>query len=255
MGIFRRKKNTEISEDLAANLIYPRHIAIIMDGNGRGAKKRGLPRNLGHQKGAENVISTTEICADIEDIQQLTLYAFSTENWKRPEKEINYLFSLLKKFLIKERPSLIKNQVRFKAVGDIEAFPDDVQNEIQESTEVTKDFKRMTLALALNYGSRQEIVRATKRIAEKVKLGEIDIDEISEEIFSENLYQPDMPSVDLLIRTSGEMRISNYLLWQISYAELYITNVFWPDFKEEELFKAFKDFTNRDRRFGGLSNK
>ncbi len=253
MGFFSRKKQSEKLDE--SSLKFPRHLAIIMDGNGRWAEKRGLPRTFGHQKGANRVIDITKICADISEIEQLTLYAFSTENWKRPKKEVDFLMSLLKKFLVKERPTLIKNQVRFKTIGDVEAFPEDVREEIYKSIEVTKDFKRMTLTLALNYGSRQELLRATREIARKVRAGEIALEDIDESLFERYLYQPDMPSVDLLVRTSGELRISNYLLWQISYAELYITEKYWPNFDKAELFKAFEAYSKRDRRFGGLSSQ
>ena len=229
----------------------PTHIAIIMDGNGRWARQRGLIRIRGHEKGTESVREITRECAK-KHLKQLTLYAFSSENWKRPKREVNLLMKLLKEYLIKERKEIEENNIRLTAIGRINELPEDVQRELAISMEESKNNTGMVLCLALNYGGRTEIVDAAKKIMRKVKEGKLRLDEITEETFREHMYMPDMPDPDLLIRTGGEMRISNFLLWEVSYAELWVTPVYWPDFRKTHLEEAIRDYANRERRFGGL---
>ncbi len=219
------------------------HLAIIMDGNGRWAKKRGLKRIEGHKKGAEVVKEITTYCANNPEIDILTLYAFSTENWKRPKMEVDFLMKLLDNWLKKELETYIKNDVKFETIGDISKFSDKLKKRIQYTKEVTKNNKKLTQVLALNYGSRDEITRAVKKLVEK-----------NEEITPENIQKNlDISrDVDLLIRTSGEIRISNFLLWQIAYAEMFFTPTLWPDFTTRELEKILNEFKNRERRFGGI---
>jgi len=230
----------------------PSHIAIIMDGNGRWARQRGLIRIRGHEKGTESVREITRECAK-KHLKQLTLYAFSSENWKRPKREVNLLMKLLKEYLIKERKEIEENNIRLTAIGRINELPEDVQRELTISMEESKNNTGMVLCLALNYGGRTEIVDAAKEIMRKVKEGKLRLDEITEETFREHMYMPDMPDPDLLIRTGGEMRISNFLLWEVSYAELWVTPVYWPDFRKTHLEEAIRDYANRERRFGGLA--
>ncbi|ACM92637.1 undecaprenyl diphosphate synthase [Nautilia profundicola AmH] len=219
------------------------HLAIIMDGNGRWAKKRGLKRIEGHKKGAETVRKITEYCAKNEEISVLTLYAFSTENWKRPKMEVEFLMKLLEGYLEKELETYIKNDIKFETIGDISKFSEKLKKRIQLTKEKTKNNKKLTQVLALNYGSKNEITRAVKKLIEKNE-------EITEENIQNNL---DLPrDVDLLIRTSGEIRLSNFLLWQCAYAEMFFTNTLWPDFTPEELDKIIKSFHLRERRFGGV---
>lgn len=229
----------------------PTHIAIIMDGNGRWARQRGLIRIRGHEKGTESVREITRECAK-KHLKQLTLYAFSSENWKRPKREVNLLMKLLKAYLIKERKEIEENNIRLTAIGRINELPEDVQRELAISMEESKNNTGMVLCLALNYGGRTEIVDAAKKIMRKVKEGKLRLDEITEETFREHMYMPDMQDPDLLIRTGGEMRISNFLLWEVSYAELWVTPVYWPDFTKTHLEEAIRDYANRERRFGGL---
>jgi len=219
------------------------HIAIIMDGNGRWAKKRGLNRTEGHKKGAEVVKEITTYCANNPEIDILTLYAFSTENWKRPKMEVDFLMKLLDNWLKKELPTYIKNEVRFEVIGDISKFSDKLKRRIELTREKTKNFKRLTQVLALNYGSRDEITRAVKKLVKN-----------NEEITPENIQKNlDISrDVDLLIRTSGEIRVSNFLLWQCAYAEMFFTKTLWPDFTSDELDKIIKEFKKRERRFGGI---
>jgi len=221
----------------------PKHIAIIMDGNGRWAKKRGLPRVFGHRAGIKAVRATVEACREL-GIPCLSLYAFSTENWQRPKTEIKALMNLLYKYLGKEKQNLKKNNIKLIVSGDINALPKKIQNEIKKVTDYTKNCDGMILNLCLNYGSRQEITNAVNKIISK-KYSCVD-----ESIISKNLYTSDLPDPDLLIRTSGEYRISNFMLWQLAYTELYFTNVLWPDFTKEELFKAIQNYQQRERRFG-----
>lgn len=232
----------------------PKHIAVIMDGNGRWAKKQGLMRIRGHEKGAKAVRQTVETCAEL-GVEHLTLYAFSTENWKRPKLEIDTLMKLLVSSLKKELPTLQKNNISLKAVGNINLLPTTAQKELKEVIEATKKNTRMNLTLALSYGSREELITVIKTIASEVKDGSLDIDQIDTDIINQHLYTNFMPDVDLLIRTSGEQRISNFLLWQIAYAELYFTKVLWPDFRKEHLVKAIHNYQVRERRFGKTSEQ
>lgn len=229
----------------------PRHIAIIMDGNGRWARKRGFLRIKGHESGIESVREITRECAK-KYIGQLTLYAFSAENWKRPKREINFLMRMLKKFLIQERAEIAENNIKLTAIGRINELPEFVQDELAISMEQSKNNNGMVLCLALNYGGRTEIVDAARAIARSVKDGSVKVDDIDEELFKDYLYTRETQDPDLLIRTSGEMRISNFLLWEIAYAELYVTPVYWPDFRKADLENALDDFAKRERRFGGL---
>lgn len=232
----------------------PKHIAIIMDGNGRWAKKRGRIRIFGHENGVKAVRSTVETCAEL-GIEALTMYAFSTENWNRPQQEVDRLMSLLVSSLNRELKTFIKNDIKLIAIGDIKQLPTKTFKTLQKVMEATKKHKGMTLALALNYGSRAEIINVVKNIAEKVKNNIINTEDIDQVIINEHLYTQNLPDVDLLIRTSGEKRISNFLLWQIAYAELYFTDVLWPDFNKENLYEAIIDYQNRERRFGKTSEQ
>lgn len=229
----------------------PKHIAIIMDGNGRWAKRRGLPRIAGHAQGAATVRMIVEACAQL-GIKALTLYTFSTENWKRPKEEIDTLMNMLKEHLQKELPNLKKNNIRFNTIGDIAALPDGIQQKIRYAKEQTSANGGLILTLALNYGSRLEMLNAVKAISQDVKQGRIDAAALTEEKFSEYLYTRDLPEVDLLIRTSGEMRLSNFLLWQLSYSEIYVTEKLWPDFTKDDLSEAISEFSKRHRRFGDI---
>ncbi len=229
----------------------PRHIAIIMDGNGRWAQKRGMTRIRGHIRGVDSVRDITTECAG-KHLEQLTLYAFSRENWSRPRYEIALLMRLLKRYLIKERPTIQDNNIRFTVIGQIEDLPSDVRKEIAINVEQSKSNTGMILCLALNYGGRAEIVDAAKAIASDVARGEMSLDDIDEDTFKHHMYTADMSDPDLLIRTGGDMRISNFLLWEISYAELWVTPVCWPDFKKEHLEEAMREYGNRERRYGGL---
>ncbi|MCP3900479.1 MAG: isoprenyl transferase [Desulfobacteraceae bacterium] len=227
----------------------PDHVAIIMDGNGRWAKKKLLNRVLGHEKGAETVREVVTVCRELE-IKVLTLYAFSTENWSRPEKEVNTLMKLLRKFIQSEKDELHKKNIRLNVIGQKERLPQDVQNELDLAIEKTKDNTKMILNLALSYGAREEITQAVRQIADGAKQGEIVPEDINEEMFSKYLYTSGIPDPDLLIRTSGEMRVSNFLLWQIAYSELFITKTLWPDFNRDEFINILRDYQKRDRRFG-----
>jgi undecaprenyl diphosphate synthase len=231
----------------------PAHIAIIMDGNGRWANRRSLPRVAGHQAGVGPVRSTVETCARL-GIKVLTLYAFSVENWKRPRAEIETLWRLLRFYLRKELPELQKNDIRLQAIGRLDALPSQVRRELEAVVEATSRNAGLLVNLAINYSGRSEIVDAVNAIFQLAKLeGRLDTLELSEELLAANLYTTSSPDPDLLIRTSGEMRISNFLLWQIAYAEMYVTDTLWPDFNRTELLKAILDYQKRDRRYGGLS--
>jgi undecaprenyl diphosphate synthase len=232
----------------------PRHLAIIMDGNGRWAKQQGFLRAFGHENGTKSVKEIIESCAKI-GIEYLTLYAFSTENWNRPKLEIETLMKILIKSLKKELGTLQKNNIKLNAIGNLEKLPQSAQKELLDVIDKTKDNTRLTLTLALSYGSREELVNAIKIISNKVKNNIISIDTIDDSIINEHLYTQNLPDVDLLIRTSGEHRISNFLLWQIAYAELYFTNVLWPDFKEQDLYEAIISYQKRERRFGKTSEQ
>lgn len=229
----------------------PRHVAIIMDGNGRWARQQGLPRVVGHRAGAQTVRTIVEECARL-GLTQLTLYSFSVENWKRPAAEVNLLMDLYVEYLVSQRQLLIDNNIRFVQIGRRQGLPQPVLDELDRTLTITGKNTGMALCLAINYGSRTEITDAVGAIAREVKAGTLDPATITEETISNHLYTAGMPDPDLLIRTAGEMRISNYLLWQISYAEFYITSVFWPDFSITELYKAFENYAARNRRFGGV---
>jgi undecaprenyl diphosphate synthase len=229
----------------------PRHVAIIMDGNGRWARAQGKERIEGHARGAKSVDEVTEECCRL-GLGQLTLYCLSSENWKRPKPEIDFLMALLKQYLLAERKKILDQNIRFTVIGRREGLPDEVLTEIEENERLTHGNTGLTLCLAINYGSRAEIVDAVRSIAERVRVGEIVPWEIDETVVSGHLYTSGMPDPDLLIRTAGEMRVSNYLLWQISYAELWVTQKFWPEFGAATLHEALRDYTLRERRFGGL---
>ena len=228
----------------------PAHIAVIMDGNGRWAKRRNMPRVAGHRAGIEPVRNTVETCARL-GIEALTLYAFSVENWKRPRAEIETLWRLLRYYLRNELPSLMRNNIRFQTIGRTEGLPHQITRELQETIDSTARNTGLVLSLAINYGGRAEIVDAVAAMVDKARRGEHV--EVTEESVNAHLYTAGLPEPDLLIRTSGEMRISNFLLWQIAYAELYVTETLWPDFRRADLLRAVLDYQKRDRRFGGLS--
>jgi undecaprenyl diphosphate synthase len=231
----------------------PRHVAVIMDGNGRWAVERGGQRVEGHLRGADVVRQTVTECCRL-GLDQLTLYCFSAENWKRPPEEVAFLMALLKQYLLDERQLLLDENIRFAIIGRREGIPADVQAEMDESIRRTAGNTGLTLCLAINYGSRMEILDAVRALAEKVRSGELRPEQIEEQHISDALYTAGMRDPDLLIRTAGEMRVSNYLLWQISYAELWVTGKCWPDFTAADLHQACREFAARDRRFGGLKN-
>ena len=236
----------------------PRHVAIIMDGNGRWAKKRNLPRIMGHKAGAESVKNIVRSAREL-NLEVLTLYAFSTENWKRPSFEVQGLMTLLKTFLKSELENMLANDISLRCVGEIEMLPPDVlkilKEVIQDTARDAEEKPGLILNLALSYGSRFEIVRAARIMAEKCVSGQFDPDDFSEKLFASHLYTAGLPDPDLLIRTGGEFRLSNFLLWQLSYAELYITETMWPDFNNERFIEALKDFQSRERRFGQTSEQ
>lgn len=230
----------------------PQHIAIIMDGNGRWAQNRGLPRIEGHRRGVTSVRTIVEECARL-GLGQLTLYCFSSENWKRPRLELDLLMSLLQRYVVAEREEIMRQDIRFQTIGRTDRINKSILKEVNQTIEMSQDNPGMRLCLALDYGARDEVVNAVKQIASKVQDGELDVDQIDETTVSQHLYTSQMTDPDLVIRTAGEMRISNFLLWQISYAELWVTQTLWPDFRQPELFAALKDYSQRDRRFGGLN--
>jgi undecaprenyl diphosphate synthase len=232
----------------------PQHIAVIMDGNGRWAKGFGKLRIFGHKNGVEAVREVLEGSIAI-GIPYLTLYAFSSENWGRPQKEVQALMELLVQSLNKELPTFQRNGVRLNAIGQLDDLPPACYNTLQHTIEATKDNRRCTLTLALSYGSRNEIIHAVKSLAQQAKDGMIDVEDITEEVFTRHLYTAEIPDPDLMIRTSGEYRISNYLLWQLAYTELWFTDKMWPDFKREDLYQAIVDYQKRDRRFGKTNDK
>ena len=232
----------------------PRHLAIIMDGNGRWAKLKNHPRVFGHKNGVNSVRETIEGCREI-GIKHLTLYAFSTENWNRPKLEVKTLMSLLVSSLKKELKSLLENNIKLNTIGNLNDLPKGARKELTEVIEKTKNNTALTLTLALSYGSRDEIVNVIKNISKKVVNNDLQIEEINENIINNHLYTFSLPDVDFMIRTSGEKRISNFLLWQIAYAELYFTDTLWPDFRKENLFKAILEYQNRERRFGKTSEQ
>jgi len=227
----------------------PVHVACIMDGNGRWARQRGLSRVAGHREGVVSVRDVTEACAQV-GVQYLTLYTFSTENWQRPRAEVSALMELLVRTLRREIDRLQKNNIRLTTIGDLDRLPGWCARELREAVEMTSGNDRMTMSLALSYSGRWEITRAVRRIAEEVRDGRLDPDSIDEEVVRTHLDHPDLPDPDLLIRTGGEIRISNFLLWQLAYTEIYVTDLFWPDFRRDALYTAIEDFQRRERRFG-----
>ena len=231
----------------------PRHVAIIMDGNGRWAREHGLPRIEGHRRGAESVRKVVKACSDAH-IRYLTLYAFSTENWQRPPREVGALMDLLDRFLRQLLGDLDKHGIRLNAIGDLDRLAPHVRKTLDRVCHVTSANSEGTLTLALSYGGRSEITSAVRKIARKVKAGELDPEQIGEKTITEHLDTADLPDPDLIIRTSGEMRLSNFLLWQASYAELWVTPTYWPDFTEKEFFLALDEYSRRRRRFGGIVN-
>lgn len=247
-------KSQSLADEVAALPAerLPRHIAIIMDGNGRWAKRRGLPRIEGHRRGVHSVRAIVEESCRI-GLDQLTLYCLSSENWKRPKLELDQLMRLLHRYLIDERPTIQKNNIRLKIIGRREGIPDRVQAEMDKSIALSAKNTGMTLCLAINYGGRTEIVDAFRSLHAAIAAGKLNPEDIDESTIDDFLYTAGMPDPDLLIRTAGEMRISNYLLWQISYAEIWVTDTCWPDFREPQLQKAIVDFANRERRYGGLN--
>lgn len=252
LDVFKTSKNKKENNEIVLDKNnVPKHIAIIMDGNGRWAKKRKLPRTMGHKAGVETIRRVIKE-AHVLGIKYLTLYAFSTENWKRPDDEVSALMKLLVEYLRSELAELNRNGVVIKVLGDITKLPTDAQKEILEAIEVTKNNTGVVVNIAFNYGGRDEIIRAVKLVCEEVKCGKIDSEDINEDIFERFLYTRDIPDPDLIIRPSGEQRISNFLLWQCAYSEFWYSNVCWPDFKEEHLRKAIYDYQHRDRRYGGV---
>jgi undecaprenyl diphosphate synthase len=229
----------------------PRNVAIIMDGNGRWARRQGLIRIRGHETGIDSVREITRECARLH-LQSLTLYAFSVENWKRPKREVNALMRLLRRFLIEERGEIMENDIRFTAIGRLDDLPDSVRDALEETRRLSAGNRGMVLCLALSYGGRAEILDATSRIIRDVREGRLTGDTLDEAGFRQYLYAPEIPDPDLMIRTAGEMRVSNFLLWQVSYAELYVTPVCWPDFRKEHLHAAFEAYASRERRFGAV---
>jgi undecaprenyl diphosphate synthase len=256
MNVIKKKRKKSLNssassgppEDLDKAKL-PTHVAVIMDGNGRWAKKHLLSRMRGHEKGSEAVRTIVRACREF-GIAYLTLYAFSTENWQRPKNEIEALMALLIKFLKSEQKELLENDIRLHVIGQIERLPADVRQALRETMNLTQKNSSLQLNLALSYGSRSEIVRMVRHIARKSKSAQIDPDRINAEIVEQHLYTKGIPDPDLLIRTSGEMRISNFLLWQIAYAEIHVTPTYWPDFGREEFYQILKDFQKRERRFG-----
>ena len=232
----------------------PRHVAIIMDGNGRWAKKKAINRIKGHEEGTKSVKEIVRASREL-GIQWLTLYVFSEENWKRPKIEIDALMKILKKFLMSELKEMQDNAIRFQTLGRIYKLPKDIQDLVHVTTEKTSKNDKMVLSIALSYGSRQEILDCIKKIAEKVRSRDLDPDKITENVISDYLYTSNMPDPDLLIRTSGEYRISNFMLWQIAYTEIYITSTLWPDFRKDEFFSAIEAYQKRERRYGAISEQ
>jgi len=230
----------------------PRHIAIIMDGNGRWARRQGLPRIEGHRRGVSSVRNTVEECARL-DIEQLTLYCLSSENWKRPQIELDFLMHLLEQYMIEERATIMRQNIRVSIIGRRDGIPRAVFSEMEKTVDLSANNTGTRLCLAINYGARGEIVDAVKNIVAEALAGELDPNELDADAISAHLYTAGMPDPDLLIRTAGEMRVSNFLLWQISYAELWITQKCWPEFQTSDLHQAIQDFAKRDRRFGGLT--
>jgi undecaprenyl diphosphate synthase len=231
----------------------PKHIAIIMDGNGRWAQRRGLPRIEGHRHGVASVRRTVEECARLS-VEQLTLYCLSSENWKRPQSELDFLMHLLEQYMIEERSLIMKQNIIVSVIGRRDGIPDSTLQQIDKTIKMSAENSGTRLCLAINYGGRSEMVDAVRRIADDVAAGQLKSASIDERVISEYLYTSGMPDPDLLIRTAGEMRVSNFLLWQISYAELWVTDKCWPEFEVDDLHQAMRDFAHRDRRYGGLND-
>jgi undecaprenyl diphosphate synthase len=250
-SFWKKDKKNIINEEIDRQRL-PRHIAIIMDGNGRWAQKRGLPRSMGHKAGVEAIRDVVKSCSNL-GIEVLTVYAFSTENWRRPKEEVRVLMSLLTDYLRKELDELHGNNVRIRMIGDMSQLPLEAQHELKNSMRKTLNNTGLVLNLALNYGGRAEITHVVRRITEAVAQGKLKPQEISEETIDNALFTSGLPDPDLLIRTSGEMRLSNFLLWQLAYTEIVVTDCLWPDFNAEELIEAIKAFQKRERRFGGLN--
>ena len=250
-NFFKKNKLEEKIEEKKLEKI-PTHVAIIMDGNGRWAKKRNMPRVKGHYEGMQTVKKITKYASKL-GIKYLTLYAFSTENWARPKEEVNYLMDLPEKMFMSFMPELMENNVKVEVIGVVEKLPESTRKAVEDAIEQTKNNTGLKLVFALNYGSKDEIVTAVKRIAQGAANNEYKVEEIDEQLISDNLFTKDTPNPELLIRTSGEQRISNFLLWQIAYSEFIFTKVAWPDFVEEEFYKALLEYQSRDRRFGGLN--
>ena len=235
---------------LGDNIIPPAHVGVIMDGNGRWAKKRGLPRKFGHREGAKNFRSITKHAKAV-GIDYITFYAFSTENWKRPKDEVDAIMDLFEKYL-DEVEDFIEENIRIRFIGDRSQLKPSLQAKMRHTEETSKDFDAMTLVLAINYGGRDEICHSVKTLAEQVKRGELDPQDITEDMIERNLYTEEIPPLDLVIRPSGEQRLSNFMIWQAAYAEFYYTNILWPDFKNADFDRAILDFCERNRRFGGI---
>lgn len=238
-----------MSSDIPAQTQIPQHVAIIMDGNGRWAEQRNIARSKGHEEGGRTVQRIIDLCIE-KEIKWLTVYAFSTENWGRSKVEVGYLMHMLEKYLRERLPEMMEKGVRVHAIGELYMLPKSCRKQLDKCIEATKNNDKLDFVLALSYGSRQEIAAAARAVAERVQRGELQPDDITPELLSKHLYTADMPDPDLLIRTSGEMRLSNYLLWQISYAEIWVTDVLWPDFGREELDAALNSYAGRNRRFG-----
>lgn len=248
------EQDRQIQERLKARGNLPRHIAIIMDGNGRWAKQRGLPRIAGHQAGVTSVRDVVEACGQL-GIKILTLYAFSKENWRRPKREVMALMRLLRKTVKEEIGELMKNNVKLTAIGNLEDLPKRVRESLQGGIELTKNNTGLVLNLALSYSGRKEIIDAVKAILQAFQKGRINPENLNEELFSQYLYTAGLPDPDLLIRTSGELRVSNFLLWQLAYTEIYVTDVLWPDFRRRDLYQAIEAYQRRERRFGMVSEQ
>ncbi len=249
MALFGQKKTYDTSE-----LKVPVSLGVIMDGNGRWARKRMLPRSAGHRAGAENLKELVRNCCNY-GVKYLTVYAFSTENWSRPEDEVDQLMKLFIEFFNKYDPELAEEDIRVRFTGDIESLPEANREVCREAEERSKNRKRMQLIVALNYGGRRELEYAVRKIGQEVKEGKIEPDDISEQTIAAHMYLPDVPDPELIIRPSGEMRLSNFLLWESAYSEFWVSEVLWPDFSYNDLTQAFKDYGRRDRRFGGLSKE
>lgn len=254
LGLFfnnNKRKQKESQEIIIDTNNVPAHIAIIMDGNGRWAKERSLPRTMGHRAGMDTIRKIVKECSKL-GVRYLTLYAFSTENWKRPQEEVTALMKLVVEFIGKEIDELHKNEVVFNVIGDVSKLPELCQQSIESAKEKTKNNRGLTLNIALNYGGRDEIVSGVREIAQELLNKEINLEDIGEKLISDHLYTRGMPDPDIVIRPSGELRLSNYLLWQSAYSEFWFSNINWPDFTEGDLHKAISDYQNRNRRFGGV---